>query len=419
MQFGILGPLEVLDGGAQLSLGGPRQRALLARLIVSAGRPVSIDRLVDDVWEGRPPATAHKAVQKYVSALRRVLPRAVLRTDAGGYVLEVDEGGDRRPALRATGSQRRLRDALALWRGDVLADMGGASFAVAERARLDELRLEAIEAVIERRLDEGGHAGAIAELAELSGRHPFRERLTALLMLALYRSGRQVEALRAFETHRRHLVEEVGVEPVAELRALEAAILRHDPDLDLAPPAAQAVRFAGNAPLSLTSFVGRTAELDALAAALADHRLVTLLGPGGVGKTRLAIEAGARVVESFAGGVWVIDLAGVGSPERVADATAMVLSIDLRQVPDDREALVAALACRPACLLIFDNCEHLVESCAALIELVLRSSPGVRVLATSRRAIGVVGEYVSPVPPLRRDDAVTLFVDRARLIGID
>ena len=245
MQFGILGPLEVLDGGAQLSLGGPRQRALLARLIVSAGRPVSIDRLVDDVWEGRPPATAHKAVQKYVSALRRVLPRAVLRTDAGGYVLEVDE-----EAIDARRFERLVRsgdfvDALALWRGDVLADMGGASFAVAERARLDELRLEAIEAVIERRLDEGGHAGAIAELAELSGRHPFRERLTALLMLALYRSGRQVEALRAFETHRRHLVEEVGVEPVAELRALEAAILRHDPDLDLAPPAAQAVRSPG------------------------------------------------------------------------------------------------------------------------------------------------------------------------------
>ena len=233
-------------------------------------------------------------------------------------------------------------------------------------------------------------------------------------MLALYRSGRQVEALRAFDAHRKRLADEVGVEPAAELRALEAAILAHDPALDLraasTPP-------AGNLPRPLTSFVGRTSDLAAIAEELVDNRLVTLTGPGGVGKTRLALRVGADVADRYLGGVWLVDLASVRDGGMVPDTVATTLGIDVRHAPDVYIALVSAHAHRPPCMLILDNCEHLVDTCREFVTRILQICRNVTVLATSRRPIGVEGEYVRPVAPLPHHEAVTLFVDRARLVG--
>lgn len=283
IQFGILGPLEVSDGGRRLALGGPQQRAVLARLLLDPGRVVSAERLIEDVWDGRPPASAAKTLQKYVSELRKVLPSGVLRTRSGGYVLDIDDDSlDVHRVERLVGSGE-FAAALALWRGELLADLPDAAFATAERVRVHELRLYAIESRIEQDMAAGLHGPAVGELAELVEEHPLRERLTSLLMLALYRASRQVDALRVFERHRRRLAEGVGVDPAASLGDLQEAILRHDPRLDL-PPAASVPRsdatLRSNLPHALTSFVGRAEELSSVAALVAGNRLVTLTGPG-------------------------------------------------------------------------------------------------------------------------------------------
>jgi predicted ATPase/DNA-binding SARP family transcriptional activator len=416
IEFGILGPLEVLVDGEPIALGGPRQRAVLARLLLNPARVVGSERLIDDVWDGRPPPSAAKTLQKYVSELRKALPRPVLRTRGGGYLLDVeDDTVDARRFERLLGD-RQYAAALGLWRGDVLCDLPDLAFVDAERVRLDELRMFAIESRLEGDLAAGRHNSAIGELSELVEAHPLRERLTALLMLALYRAGRQVEALRVFDRHRRNLVDQVGVDPAVELRELEGAILRHDPGLELpSAPLVGAPQAPGNLPLTLTSFVGRAGDLETAARVVAENRLVTFTGPGGVGKTRLAVELGARIADQFPGGVWLVDLAGVQLPQLVVDAVVSTLSIDARHAADELEAVASALAHRPASLLVLDNCEHLVEAAAAVAVAVLRAGPGVRVLATSRRPLGVDGEFVRPVHPLPEDEAVRLFAERARL----
>jgi DNA-binding SARP family transcriptional activator len=216
LDVGILGPLEVRRAGRRVALGGPRQRAVLARLALEIGNVVAADRLIEDVWDGCPPSTARKTLQKYVCELRKALPDGTLRTGGGGYGLDLDAAAlDARRFERAI-NRGDLDTGLALWRGDVLADLPEAHFADPERTRLGELRLTASELRLEHELARGRHAEAVACLAELSEAHPLREGLVGLHMLALYRSGRQVEALRAFEGHRRLLAEEIGVEPGAE-----------------------------------------------------------------------------------------------------------------------------------------------------------------------------------------------------------
>ena len=285
MEFGILGPLTVLRDGSALGLGGPRQRAVLARLVLAKGAVVTADVLVDDVWDGRPPRTATKTLQKYVSELRKVLSRTTLRTHGAGYELEV--GVDELDSSRF----ERLVDAgefertLTLWRGVVLADLPDAAFANAERARLDELRVVALEGRLRADVTRGRHAEVVGELEQLVARYPLRERIVGLQMLALYRSGRQVEALRAFDRHRRRLGDDVGLSPVAELQELETAILSQDPALlsDAGPkpwsaviadgpgadrPAAASVRLPNAALLhSDRPFVGHDVALTELDAA--------------------------------------------------------------------------------------------------------------------------------------------------------
>jgi DNA-binding SARP family transcriptional activator len=252
MEFRLLGPLEVSERDRPLALGGVKQRSLLAVLLLHANEVVSTDRLIDELWGGEPPATAAKSVQVYVSRLRKELGEGRLVTRAPGYVLHVDPAeldlarfeqllGEARRSSPDTAA-RKLRQALALWRGPALADLTYEAFAQAEVARLEELRLAAVEQRIDADLGAGRHADVIGELESLAARHPLREGLRSRLMLALYRSGRQAEALDAYRAARRELAEDLGLEPSEELKRLERAILRQDPALELAGEAAPPAR---------------------------------------------------------------------------------------------------------------------------------------------------------------------------------
>jgi DNA-binding SARP family transcriptional activator/tetratricopeptide (TPR) repeat protein len=301
VEFRLLGPLEAVVDGAPVKLGPPQQRALLALLLLNANEVVSRDRIVDELWGERPPATAAKLVQVYVSALRKVLGRDVLVTRPPGYLLQVepgavdldrfqrhlDEGGAALTAGAPAAAAEHFRQALALWRGRVLTDLTDAPFAQAQIGRLDELRLEALSDRIEADL-ELGRSDVVGELEALLAEHPLRERLRGQLMLALYRSGRQADALAAYRDARRALVDELGIEPGRDLRDLEQAILRQDPRLDRRAPESQAEG-------AHRGFVGRAPELAALTAALEDAlagrgRLVLVGGEPGIGKSRLAEE---------------------------------------------------------------------------------------------------------------------------------
>ena len=413
-EFGILGPVEALRDGARLPLGGPRQRAVLVRLLLDPGQVIPADVLVTDVWDGDPPATARKTLQKYVSELRGSLGPTALRTTGRGYAVDVDP-----PSVDAHRFEQLLAaddwaGALALWRGEPLADLPDVLFVVAERARLSELRLVAIERQLTAEVEAGRHVEAAVALAELAVQHPLRERLCGLLMLALYRSGRQAEALQAFTRHRSRLADELGVDPAEELVTLEQAILRHDDGLN--PPPARRLS-AGNLRLPVSSFVGREADSARLVGALRESRLVTLTGPGGVGKTRLAVQAAAGAAADYPGGVWFVDLAGLTDPALVAHQVAATLSIADHRDQDDAATVVAALEHRPPLVLVLDNCEHVIDSCAALVDAIIRACRDARVLATSRRSLGVDGEHVLPVQPLPERDACRLFTDRALLSG--
>lgn len=245
-----------------------------------------------------------------------------------------------------------------------------------------------------------------------------REGFCGLLMLALYRSGRQVEALQAFQRHRRRLADEAGVDPAEELAGLERAILGHDPSLDPPPKSGiAAARAMGNLRLPVSSFVGRDDECRRIVDALRGSRLVTLAGPGGVGKTRLATEVGGQVTPSYAGGVWLIDLAGLTDPDLVAHHVVVTLGVIDQSGQEDEQTLVAGLEHREPLVLVFDNREHLTERCASLVDRIVRTCRNARVLATSRRPLGVDGERVVPVAPLPDRDARRLFADRARRGG--
>lgn len=308
LDFRILGPLEVWADGESLPIGGGKQRAALAVLILHADEPVSTDRLTDALWGERPPGTARTALQGYVAKLRRLLEPGrqkrtageVLVTSPAGYVLRLEEGAldrDRFEALAAQGCEalaagragpaaELLRSALGLWRGPALAEFAYEQWALAEVERLEELRLVCLEERIEAELQLGHHDALVGELEALIAEYPLRERPRAQLMRALYRSGRQAEALEAYQEARRVLVDQLGIDPSPELRELEAAILRQDAALAVpAPPAPPPT----NLPAPPTSLVGRKRELEEAASLIRrpDVRLLTLTGPGGTGKTQI------------------------------------------------------------------------------------------------------------------------------------
>jgi predicted ATPase/DNA-binding SARP family transcriptional activator len=440
VEFRLLGPLEVVAEGRLVALDAPKPRALLAILLLRANEPVSRDLLIEELWAGGPPPSATKVLQTYVSQLRRVLGRSVIRTVSSAYELRADTASldlrrfeqlmrDARAAapVEANGM---LREALSLWRGQPLAEFAYESWAQAEIDRLAELRLDALQERIETDLALGASAELVGELELLVGQYPLRERLRAQLMLALYRSGRQADALAAYRDARRALVDALGIEPTPELRQLERRILDQDPALDVVaaePPATSAAQSRPSLPSRSSSFVGRTRELREIRELLRrdDVRLLTLTGPAGVGKTRLALEVTAALESDPAGAV-LVELARINDARVVARTIAAELGVEDRPGRTPREALLEYLQGRQA-LLLLDNFEH-VLSAAALVREVLAAAPGVKVLVTSRAPLDVPEERVHRVPALelpdpswrtsiarlRRTEAIRLFVDRAR-----
>jgi predicted ATPase/DNA-binding SARP family transcriptional activator len=454
MRFGILGPTQVRRGdGREVAVGGPRLRALLALLLVDAGRVVPAERLIEGLYGGNPPGDASNALQSQVSRLRQLLrdedrPGSPVELHPAGYRLAVDPDdvdAHRFERLAAEGHRALaggdppraaalLREALDLWRGPALADAGDVPSARAQAVRLEELRVGAMEDRAEAELALGGHPALVAELERLVAGYPLRERLRGLLMRALYADGRQAEALARFEEARRTLAEELGADPSPELAAVHLAVLRADPAL-ARPAGRQAVR---RLPAQLTTFVGRAEEVGRVGKLLGEARLVTLTGPGGAGKTRLAIEAAAREP----GEACFVDLAPVGEGTDVP--SALLGALGLRDAgllaspapgqrdppPDVTGRLVAALADRRM-LLVLDNCEHVVEAAARLAHRLLGACPALRVLATSREALGITGETLWPVPPLALPPpgtapvealdypAVRLFAERAAAVRPD
>ncbi|GAA4628714.1 BTAD domain-containing putative transcriptional regulator [Actinoallomurus vinaceus] len=415
MRISLLGPLEVTDDvGRPVEVGGARLRTLLILLSLDAPRVVTTDRLVDGVWGGDPPAGAPNALQSLISRLRRALPDAVIESHPAGYRLVIGDAAlDLRCFDRLVAHGRRLltddparaadsfAEALGLWRGTALADVADADFARGHVSRLTEQRLGAVEDHAEALLLLG--RADTAELEALVAAHPLRERLRGQYMRALSAAGRQADALATFEDARRTLAEELGVDPSPELQAVHLAVLRGEQT-----PARS--RGRSNLPARLTSFIGREEEIERVGKLLEENRLVTLTGPGGAGKTRLAIEAAARLTDRMPGGVWLIELAPVGDPGEVPQALLSTLGLretalttGVRGAPptsvEPVERLVAALA-DERLLIVLDNCEHLIDSCARLADRVLADCPGVRVLATSREALGITGESLWPVPPL-------------------
>ena len=392
-----------------------RQRALLGYLLLRANEVVAQDRLVDALWGESPPASAVTALHGYVSRLRRVLGAGRLETRPPGYVLRVAPDELDLHRFRELLAQDRHGEALALWRGPALADLAFEDFAQSEIARLEELRLSALEGRFEHELADGRHAELVGELAAAVRAHPLRERLAGQLMLALYRSGRQAEALEAYRDARATLVEELGLEPGEELSELQRRILVHDPGLDLMRD-----RRRTELPASLTSFVGRRRELEQVRALVVRPgvRLLTLTGAGGTGKTRLALEVARAVAGEFADGARFVPLAAVAEPELMPDAIAQALGLHQSRGQSIEDALKAFLAEREL-LLVLDNLEHLLEATPLATEL-LAAAPGLTILATSRTHLNLYGETEYAVPPLSaREEAVALFADRAAAVRPD
>ncbi len=398
MLFSVLGPLDVRDAGESLPLGGPRQRSVLALLLLEAGRAVALDRLVTEIWSDDPPDGARDSLYTYVSNLRGTLGRErIVRAD-GGYRFERVEGDTidaldvearlaeaRRLAASDPASAVALIDrSLASWRGRPFEGLEDLPSVGPEVVRLEELRLRAMEDRIEAEL-RTGEVPEVGGVEILTVEHPYRERFWELLARVLYRAGRQTDALRTLARLRRMLADELGIDPSPSVAQLEERILLQDPALDAAITPT-------NLPAPVSSFIGRADELDQLASLIFEHRLVTVMGPGGAGKTRLAVEAAARVAGGFPDGVWLVDLAQVATPEGVGGAAAAALRLIAASGRDPTHALLARLRPQTA-LLVLDNCEHVVETAGRLATRLLAGAPGLRILATSRRALDTVGEY--------------------------
>ncbi|MFC8097646.1 BTAD domain-containing putative transcriptional regulator [Streptomyces sp. NPDC057363] len=464
VRYRILGTTQVIrSDGTVVPVGGARLRALLTVLALRPGRAVPAGLLVEEVWDGDPPADAPGALQALVGRLRRTLGADAVASADGGYRLTtapddidlhlfdrlVGEGtralADGDPAKAAA----VLDDALALWHGPALADLPDRT---AEAARWETRRLDALRARHTAALDLGQAEHSLPELTALCDGHPLDEPLQALRLRALRDTGRTAEALAAYEAVRRLLADRLGTDPGPELRALHAVLLNPPippvssapappthlayptPPTHQAPPdvPAMAPRPRGNLRARLTSFVGRDADLDALRADLAATRLVTLLGPGGAGKTRLSQEAAEGVGDTARDGVWLAELAPVDDPGAVPEAVLTAVGAretvlygagaeEMRAVTDRRgsadrqagavERLVEHCG-RRRMLIVLDNCEHVVDAAARLAEELLARCPNLTVLATSREPLGVPGEVLRPVEPLPEPVALRLLADR-------
>jgi DNA-binding SARP family transcriptional activator len=429
--IGMLGPFEVrIDGGGSADVPGARLRGLLVALALRPGRTVSKAALVDWVWGDEPPAEATNALQRLVSRLRKVLPEGAIEGGTDGYRLAVapdDVDAVRFERLvqasqthadghpRTESRLRMLREALELWRGPALQDVGpqhSAAFDAAV-ARLENLRLVATEERVDAEVALGRGADMVTELTDLVAAHPLRERLVAALMRALVAAGRSSEALLVYQRAREALADALGVDPSPELAALHVALLRGE--LGAKPESRKT-----NLRAELTSFVGRESDVGSLRGLVSGHRLTTVIGPGGAGKTRLATEAARTMLGDLPDGVWLVELAAVGADGEAAHtprvaaapptahvAQATLSALGLRDAllggsatTELTDRLIAAIRDREA-LLILDNCEHVIESAAVFAHRLLGECRRLRVLATSREPLGITGEALWRVEPLR------------------
>ncbi|MFC3450667.1 BTAD domain-containing putative transcriptional regulator [Amycolatopsis speibonae] len=449
MRVTLLGPVGAEAGdGAPVDIGGARLRMLLARLALEPGRAVPATALIDGLWGAEPPADAANALQSLVSRLRKVLRTGdvALGSGPGGYRLDIAredvdvcrferlaaEGRAALAAGRDAGAATILAEALDLWRGQALSDVLEAPFAQAPATRLEDLRLEAAEDRFEAEIRLGGQDRVLADLKEAAARHPLRERLAGLWIRALCAADRQSDALAVYEEVRAALADQLGVDPSAELQEIHVAALRGE----LGPPPAA----ADHLPVRLTSFVGRDDELKLVAELLAGARLVTLVGPGGAGKTRLATEVATRHPAHTRGRVWFVPLAGVRDPGDLPGAVFAALELwdlglahsgDPLRRPVDAMGRVAETLGAGESVLVLDNCEHLVDAAAELANTLLRRVPTLRILATSREALAIDGETLCPLGPLSVPEgtltvpqaaeagAIRLFVDRAVAVRPD
>jgi predicted ATPase/DNA-binding SARP family transcriptional activator len=455
-RFRVLGPVEAWTEQTRLALAGPQQVKLLAFLLLNANRAVSSDAVIDAVW-GTEREGAAKRLQMAVLRLRKTLEPLAgqdgsrLRTVRGGYLLSVEPGEidaerfadgvhDGRRALEVGDPARArevLTEALAMWRGPPMAEVIFEDFAQADVRRLEELRLVALESRVDADLALGRDVEVIAELEGLLAQHPTRERLASQLMLALYRSGRQSDALDVYQRTRAHLANELGLEPAPPLKALQSQILEQDPALDTTEHRKVATEAAtehdgraeirpglrsfgrSNLPTPATSLVGRSEEISRALELLAGRevRLLTLWGPAGAGKTRLALEVAAATVASYRDGVWVVPLAPIPDRALLVAEVSRVLGVAPVSGEPPEWALVNALAGREL-LLVLDNFEHLLDAASVVADL-LMAAPRVDVLATSREPLRIRGEQRLEVPPLPRRDATELFLARAKAVRPD
>jgi predicted ATPase/DNA-binding SARP family transcriptional activator len=438
VQIGILGPFEVRTAdGVLADVPGARLRALFVALALEPGRVVPKATLIDWIWGEQPPADAANALQRLVSRLRKALPDGVVEGQTEGYRLRVEPDAVdavrfERLVAHARSAEdpqgvRRLREALALWRGAAMQDVGLADSTAFDAAvtRLEGMRLTALEDRFDTEVNLGD---LVTELTDLVAAHPVRERLVAALMRALVATGRDSEALLVYERTRETLADTLGVDPSPELSTLHVALLRGELGRR------EATRKT-NLRAELTSYVGKDADVAAVRDLIADHRLTTLIGPGGSGKTRLATETARTLLGDLPDGAWLVELAAIGADGDVAPATLAALKLRdalLGEAPDAEptDRVIAAVRER-SMLLILDNCEHVIESAATFAYRVLGECPRLRILATSREPLGITGEALWPVAPLvlpaegadlseiESAPAVRLLLERATARNVD
>jgi predicted ATPase/DNA-binding SARP family transcriptional activator len=420
LEISVLGPVEVRRDGRLVAVPGGKTSELLVRLALEAGVPVRTDRLVEDLWAEAALGTQRNTLQSKVSRLRRAFadPALIESTD-GGYRLAVEPAEvDALVVTRDAAEASRLLDrgdcheaaqlsasSLARFRGDVLPGAGDGAWATSHRGRLDESRLKLMETGFSARLQCGDAGDVIGELEAAVAGHPFQEGLWELLIRALYRAGRQAEALAAYQRIRARLADELGLDPGPELRALERQVLSHDSAL-----APGHLAIPGNLPSMASELVGRDCEIRALSAMLRASRLVEIVGPGGVGKTAAAVATGRALAASQdapAGGIWLARLEAATSADEVLDALLAAMT-----VTGGEAALLERLKGEPVVILL-DNCEHVAEVAAELAVRLLDAAPELSILCTSQVPLGVDAEAVLELSPLALGDAVALFGRRA------
>jgi predicted ATPase/DNA-binding SARP family transcriptional activator len=425
VEFRLLGDVDIRLDGRRIDVGHARQRCVLAALVIDVNRPVPAEHLIDRVWADRPPYRARNALSAYISRLRRLVGATDgvrIAREPGGYVVSTDPmcvdlhrfrhlAGLARAAEDPADAADLFDQALEIWMGEPFPALDAPWF----RDLRTSLEAERLAVVLDRNdaaLAVGRHAALVGELTTAVRAHPLDERLAGQLMLAQYRSGRQADALATYQRIRHRLRDELGSDPGPALQQAHQQVLTGEAAVPAHPVTGRA-RHRTTLPRRATSFVGRDREIGRAAEAISDGALVTLTGVGGVGKSRLALEVAARQEPLFPDGVWLCELAPLDDGAVVGHAVAAALGVHQQHGLTIEQSVIEYL-CSRRLLLVLDNCEHVLDATAVLLDQVLRGCPKAAILATSREALGVEGEQILPVPPLSDEDAAALFAERAR-----